>query len=146
MTTINHQTIQLEFLDKLIELADADPEHRANYWYVDYKYDTEHPDRSTLSHGCIVGTAVEQLGLMTLEELQRFDIDANEMFEERDQLNPVDGSTAITSLNKYIEIIHGVSLVSDDMLPTVINVQEDQDNGQTWGLAVERLKKDRVSA
>ena len=146
MTTINHQTIQLEFLDKLIELADADPEKRASCQYVDYKYETEHPDRPILSHGCIVGTAVEQLGLMTLEELRRFDVDADKMFEELDQLNPVDGSTAITSLNKYIEIIHGVSLVSDDMLPTVINVQEDQDNGQTWGLAVERLKKDRVSA
>ena len=146
MTTINHQTIQLEFLDKLIELADADPEKRADCRYVDFKYDPEHSDRPILSHGCIVGTAVEQLGLMTLEELQRFDVDADKMFEERDQLNPVDGSTAITSLNKYIEIIHGVSLVSDDMLPTVINVQEDQDNRQTWGLAVERLKKDRVSA
>ena len=146
MTTINHQTIQLEFLDKLIELADADPEHRADCRYVDYKYDTEHPYLPILYHGCIVGTAVEQLGLMTLEELHRFDVDADKMFEQRGQLNPFGGASAITSLNKYIEIIHGVSLVSDDMLPTVSNVQKDQDNGQTWGLAVERLKKDRVSA
>ena len=89
---------------------------------------------------------MEQLGLMTLEELHRFDVDADKMFEQRGQLNPVGGASAITSLNKYIEIIHGVSLVSDDMLPTVSNVQKDQDNGQTWGLAVERLKKDLVSA
>ena len=132
--------IQDRFVAKLIELATNNPKKQAVCSYTET--DDDSPIRDATKPGCIVGHAVYELGLMSLEELRDFDVCPDQMFQDNGSINPNPGNWSFRTLNAYFELTRGFPLVSEtDVELRIINVQREQDNGRRWGYAIEPLRK-----
>lgn len=130
--------IQNRFVAKLIELATTNPEKQAACSYTETEDVAGIGD--TIVPGCIVGHAVYELGLMSLEELQNLDLNSDRMFRINDSVNPNPGKSSFQTLNAYFELTRGYPIVSDnDVESRIIDVQREQDGGSMWTYAIEPL-------
>lgn len=130
--------IQDRFVAKLIELATNNPKKQAE---CSYTYD-DSLIRDATKPGCIVGHAVYELGLMSLEELRDFDVCPDQMFQDNGSVNPYPGNVSFRTLNAYFELTRGYPIVSEtDVELRIIDVQREQDTGRRWGYAIEPLRK-----
>lgn len=150
MTTIDPKTIQTEFIDKLIELADGgvslfpqlkaaiieaaqrDPERTAICSYVDEGEPM-----------CIVGQAMVDAELMTVEELLEFDRDAYSflILETEDDEYPkyIPDSTFRWLAYYFDKHLNRGSLGTYGEILDICSIQQNQDHGDTWEYAVHKV-------
>ena len=137
---------QDRLVSKLIQLGEEHPERVAECSYTTYtcqRYEGDtNPRVEDVRVSCIVGHAVYELGLMSLEDLITFDINVGAMYE-RAGLDPSDvQGSGFEYLNRYYHAVHGEYLADDPHIAhTIRKVQSEQDDGTAWGDAIRYLEE-----
>lgn len=122
---------------EIIRLALEEPDRTAKCMYT-YKTD------ETITAECIVGHAMSNLGLMTLDELRFFERNNDHLGYEDDEgnIHDYDGG-AFSELAIYYEHTKGEELVdSECSVSEISKVQILQDDGENWISAVSKTYGD----
>ena len=118
---------------EIIRLALEEPDRTASCLYTSRT-------GATITAECIVGHAMSNLGLMTLDELRFFeqDIVGSDYDDGEGNIHSYDGG-AFSDLVIYHEQTKGENLVdSECSVLDISNVQSLQDDGESWISAVSK--------
>ena len=119
---------------EIIRLALEEPDRTAKCLYT-YKTD------ETITAECIVGHAMSNLGLMTLDELRFFerDIVDSDYDDGEGNIHSYDG-WSFPELATYYKQIKGEDLINNpSSVSEIHNVQKLQDEGENWISAVSNI-------